>query len=249
MKGLLFNIQKFSLHDGPGIRTVIFFKGCPLCCKWCSNPESQKFEICMMNEKPDSRYYSIEETMKICLQDKPFYEESGGGITLSGGEVMNQPHFATILLENLRKGSVHTAIETSGFASEKVFCEISSLVDLLLIDIKHFDDKKHVEGTGVSNKIILSNIKNAFSQNIPMLARLPIIPGYNNSLEDARGFASLLLELGLKRAQLLPFHQFGERKYDALHIPYEMKGIPQLHREDLEEYKQIICESGIDCFF
>lgn len=252
MKGLLFNIQKFSLHDGPGIRTVVFFKGCPLCCKWCSNPESQSSTPCMMGEEtksPDSRFYSIEETLEICLQDRPFYEESGGGVTLSGGEVLTQFQFASVLLESLRKEGIHTALETSGFAAETIFNEVAVLADLLLIDIKHYDDRRHIEGTGVSNSLILANIKNALARNVSVLPRLPVIPGYNNSLKDARGFASLLLSLGLKKVQLLPFHQFGERKYTLLGMPYTMEGIPQLHKEDLEDFRRIIADSGIDCFF
>ena len=252
MEGSLFNIQKFSLHDGPGIRTVVFFKGCPLRCKWCSNPESQQAEPGMMgvgdNKTPDSRLYTIEETLEICLQDRLFYEDSGGGVTLSGGEALTQPKFAAALLYALRKEGIHTALETSGYASIGAFDEISALSDLLLFDIKHYDTRRHIEGTGVDNGIILINLKKALSRKIPVLPRLPVIPGYNNSREDAYGFASLLKSIGLDCVQLLPFHQFGERKYDLLSIPYKMHGIPQLHKENLEEFRRIIADCGIDCY-
>ena len=252
MNGLLFNIQKYSLHDGPGIRTVVFFKGCPLRCKWCSNPESQHTEPCMMGEgddrAPDSRFYSIEETLEICLQDRPFYEESGGGVTLSGGEVLTQSEFAAALLGILRKNHIHTAMETSGYAQTGVFTEISALADLILFDIKHYDDSRHAEGTGVHNDLILANLKNALARKLPVLPRLPVIPLFNNSREDALGFASLFKSMGLECVQLLPFHQFGERKYDMLNIPYAMRGVPQLHKEDLEDFKKIITDTGIDCF-
>ena len=252
MTGFLFNIQKFSLHDGPGIRTVVFFKGCPLRCKWCSNPESQYAEPCMMgegdNKTPDSRPYSIEETLEICLQDRPFYEESGGGITLSGGEAFTQVEFAACLLKALKKEGIHTALDTSGYAPAAVFDEIAVLSDLLLFDIKHFDKNRHEEGTGVPNGLIIENLKNALSRKIQVLPRMPVIPGYNNSKEDALGFASLFNSLGITRVQLLPFHQFGERKYDLLDIPYAMRGIPQLYKDDLEEFRQIIVQAGIDCF-
>lgn len=252
MKGLLFNIQKFSLHDGPGIRTVVFFKGCPLSCKWCSNPESQRAEPCFMGEGKkralDSRFYSIDEILKICLQDRYFYEDSGGGITLSGGEALTQPKFAAALLEALRKEGLHTVLETSGYAPADAFNEVSALSDLLLFDIKHYDEYRHVEGTGVNNNLILANLKTAMARKVPILLRLPVIPGYNDSLEDAHGFASLIKSMGLESVQLLPFHQFGERKYDMLNIPYEMRGVDQLHNEDLEEFKRIICNTGIACF-
>jgi pyruvate formate lyase activating enzyme len=252
LTGLLFNIQQFSLHDGPGIRTVVFFKGCPLSCKWCSNPESQRAEPCLLRDgdrsAPDSREYSPEEALEICLRDRPFYEESGGGVTLSGGEVLTQPQFAGELLRALGRERVHTAIETSGFAPARVFAELAEPADLLLFDLKHYDEKRHREGTGVSNIPILANLKSALASGKNTLPRLPVIPGYNNSAEDARGFAALLASLGAKRAQLLPFHQFGEKKYEMLKIPYLMRGVPQLHPEDLEAYRRIIADYGIDCF-
>ncbi|MDR0598816.1 MAG: radical SAM protein [Treponema sp.] len=267
--GLLFNIQKFSLHDGPGIRTVVFFKGCPLSCRWCSNPESQRAEPCLFWEedasapggvraKPDSREYPLEEVLEICLQDRPFYEESGGGVTLSGGEPLTQRAFAAALLKSLGEENIHTAIETTGYAPPEVFKEVTDRADLLLFDLKHHDDRRHFEGTGVHHGPILANLKSALDNTraadrdrpaMSILPRIPVIPGYNNALEDARGFAGLLNSLGLKRAQLLPFHQFGEKKYAMLRIPYPMKGLPQLHPEDLEEYRRAFIAEGIDCFF
>ena len=253
MKGLLFNIQKFSLHDGPGIRTVVFFKGCPLSCKWCSNPESQRADPCLIVEGaekvPDSRPYSIKETLEICLQDRPFYEESGGGVTLSGGEVLTQAEFAAALLKSLRAEGIHTTLETSGYAPVEVFNEVSALADLLLFDIKHFDGSRHADGTGLDNSLILTNLHAALAKKIPLLCRVPVIPGYNDSHKDAHGFASLFLEMGLGRVQLLPFHQFGERKYDLLDMSYAMRSVHQLHNEDLEDFRRIIAGVGIECFF
>jgi len=255
VSGLIFNIQKFSIHDGPGIRTVVFFKGCPLSCSWCSNPESRDGQSCR-----EARWYTPEETLKICLEDRLFYEEtagalplsspeySGGGVTLSGGDALSQPQFALELLRTLRKEKIHTAIETSGYASREVFEEVSGAADLLLFDIKHYDNRRHTEGTGVSNDLILSNLKNAVARNKNVLARLPVIPGFSNSAEDARGFASLLESMKLKRVQLLPFHQFGEKKYELLGLPYTMKSVKQLHPEDLEEFRQVFLKQGIDCF-
>ena len=254
--GLLFNIQKFSIHDGPGIRTVVFFKGCPLSCRWCSNPESRDGQLCR-----EARLYTLEETLKICLEDRLFYEEtagtlplsspeySGGGVTLSGGDALGQPQFALELLRALKRENIHTALETSGYASGEVFEKVTGAAGLLLFDIKHFDCKRHAEGTGVSNDLILANLSNAIARNKNILARLPVIPGYNNTAEDAGGFASLFESMKIKQVQLLPFHQFGEKKYDLLGLPYAMKKVPQLHPEDLEEYRQVFLKQGIDCFF
>jgi pyruvate formate lyase activating enzyme len=292
--GFLFNIQKFSLHDGPGIRTVVFFKGCPLSCRWCSNPESQPAkgsvlwdkakcvhclrcveacpvhaisedliihrEICTacgtcVRECPqnalslDGRHYSLEETLRICLQDRPFYEESGGGVTLSGGEPLAQSRFARELLLALKRENIHTAIETTGYAPPDTFREVTEPVNLLLFDIKHYDRDRHFEGTGVYNDLILDNLRAAVNAQKTALPRLPIVPGFNDSPEDARGFSQLLNSMGLKQAQLLPFHQFGEKKYEMLKLPYAMRGVRQLYKEDLEEYRRIFIEHGIDCFF
>jgi pyruvate formate lyase activating enzyme len=202
-----------------------------------------------MGGGPDSRPYSIEETLEICLQDRPFYEESGGGVTLSGGEALAQGQFAAALLDALRAENIHTAIETSGYAPPDLFLALAARTDMLLFDIKHYDDSRHVEGTGAHNGPILANLKAALALGKDILIRIPVIPGYNDSSEDAHGFAELLAGMGIGRAQLLPFHQFGEKKYDLLKIPYPMRGIPQLHQEDLEEFRMIIAERGIDCFF
>jgi len=244
--GLIFNIQKFSLHDGPGIRTVVFFKGCPLSCRWCSNPESLDGTPC-----GEARPYTVEEVLKICLEDKVFYEDeqAEGGVTLSGGEVLTQRQFAIELLAALKEEKIHRAIETSGYAAPEVFAEFIEAADLLLFDIKHFDERRHLEGTGVRSGLILANLGTALARGKALLPRIPVIPLYNNSIEDAGGFVALLKSMEIKRVQLLPFHQFGERKYELSGLPYPMKNVPQLHPEDLEDYRQVFVKSGIDCFF
>lgn len=243
MDGMIFNIQKFSLHDGPGIRTVVFLKGCPLRCQWCANPESQSSE-----PQGKGRLESVEEIVRVCLQDRAFYEESGGGVTLSGGEPLMQAAFARALLGALGGEGVHRAVETTGFTNESDFLSILPLTDLLLFDVKHWDSTKHKQGTGVENEVIQQNLRAAVEAGKDVLPRIPVIPGFNDGPEDAESFAHLLAGLGLKRAQLLPFHQFGESKYAELGLPYAYADVPALHPEDLEEYKQQMIQNGVEAF-
>ncbi|GHV24608.1 putative pyruvate formate-lyase activating enzyme [Spirochaetia bacterium] len=246
-KALLFNIQKFSLHDGPGIRTVVFFKGCPLRCRWCANPESRESGLGPGGrETADTRYYTVEEVMETCLQDRPFYEESGGGVTLSGGEVLLQADFAMALLDRLGEAGIHRAIETSALAPAAVWREFINHIDFLIIDVKHYDRERHIEGTGVSNETCLANLQTALDNSKSVLPRIPVIPGFNDSLEDAAEFARLFTVMGISKIELLPFHQFGEKKYADLGIPYPMQGVPQLHREDLAGYRQVFIDKGIE---
>lgn len=296
-KGIIFNIQKFSIHDGPGIRTTVFLKGCPLKCKWCSNPESQlekiqvlydqskcihcqscvnicpqkaisiisehihiDFNKCIgclecVNNCPakalshEGEYKIVSDIVDICLQDKDFYEESGGGITISGGEGMSQPQFLKTLINELKKHDLHIAIETTGHVSSQTFQELASQLDLLLFDVKHYDSKKHYEGTHVYNDQIISNLKWAIENGINVLPRIPVIPDFNASLEDAKGLANLLISVGAKKVQLLPFHQFGEKKYELLNKEYLFKNKKALHPEELIDYQKIFLDKGIDCFF
>lgn len=300
-KGLVFNIQKFSVNDGPGIRTAVFVKGCPLRCKWCANPESQSRKIqilwdaqkcvhcqhCVQScpehavahsggsvsgqiQIDDSKctgcgicvqgcpghalsaegeYMSAGAVLEKCLQDVPFYEESGGGVTLSGGEILSSPHFATALIALLHENGIHVALETTGFASPEVFANVAGQADLLLFDMKHWDEQRHIEGTGVSNLPILANMKRAVQMGLNVLPRIPVIPGFNDSFEDARGMAARLHEVGLSEAQLLPFHQFGENKYHLLQKEYAYENVPSYHPEDLEAYRKVFEECGIHAFF
>jgi len=252
MEGIVFNIQKFSLHDGPGIRTVVFLKGCPLRCRWCANPESQQSEPQLMGgAQPEEkgRRLGVEEVVRACLQDRDFYEESGGGVTLSGGEPLAQPAFARALLESLGGQGIHRAIETTGFTNESDFLSILPLTELFLFDIKHWDSAKHKQGTGVDNGLILRNLRAALQAGKDVLPRIPVIPGFNDGPADAEGFAHLLAGLGLGRVQLLPFHQFGESKYAGLGMHYAYADVPALHPEDLAGYKEQFVENGLDAFF
>lgn len=296
-QGLIFNIQKFSIHDGPGIRTTVFFKGCPLHCRWCANPESQsgKIEIlwdakkcsgckkCIPGCKKEAISFqegrividrnkcdgcqeclafcpqhaltregesrSVADIVALCLQDKDFYEESNGGVTLSGGEALLQPAFLEKLLPALKAHDIHVALETTGFASAATFQKIAPLFDLLLFDVKHHDSIKHREMTGVTNEQILANLLWACKNGLEILPRIPVIPDFNNSLDDARSFAALFRKLNIFQVQLLPFHQFGQGKYDLLNRKYAYGNIKALYKEDLKDYQEIFIQNGIDCFF
>ena len=246
----ILNIQKFCIHDGPGIRTTVFFKGCPLRCHWCSNPESQKPGVSQEREESmRGKIYTMDEALDICLSDRDFFLESGGGVTLSGGEVLSQANFACELLVSLRAEGIHTALETTGFAPPEVFQSVCKHSDLLLYDLKHYHSAKHCEGTSVPNEQILENLAWAIKTGKEILIRIPVIPGYNNALTDALGFSILLNLLGLKRVQLLPFHQFGQKKYESLSMKYSMNECRNLHPEELEDYRTIFLENGLDCFF
>lgn len=252
-KGLIFNIQKFSLHDGPGIRTVVFFKGCPLRCYWCSNPESQlgaQEEMWDNNKKALTtvgEYKTVDEIMEEVMKDEPFYQESGGGVTLSGGEVLFQSDFAIELLKALREKSIHTACETSGSIKPAIFNEFINNVDMVYMDLKHHDSEKHKEGTGVKNNIIIKNIQTAVANHNHLIIRIPVIPDFNDSLEDAANFSDLFNSIGVKSVELLPFHQFGSQKYKYLNREYKLEGVPQKHSEDLYDYKRVMNEKGIEC--
>ena len=297
VKGIVFNIQKFSIHDGPGVRTTVFLKGCPLRCRWCSNPESQLSGVQIMYHadnchhcltcvqacpekaitlEEDGRihtdasrcrgclscvrscpgraltsegeYKTVGQVMEVCLQDIDFYEESGGGVTISGGEGMAQPDFTQALVLSLREKGIHTAIETTGCVGEEVFHRLAPLFDLLLFDVKHYDSAKHRMGTGAGTELIHKNLRWAREQGLTILPRIPVIPCFNADLSDAEGLASLLQDMGLPRVQLLPFHQMGERKYEFLNRNYEMTGVKALHPEDLTEYQKVFLDRGIDCF-
>ena len=251
-KACIFNIQKFSIHDGPGIRTTIFFKGCPLRCYWCSNPESWNGQPEPMWDSIDKKevmvgeYKTVDDLVIEAKKDVVFYEESGGGVTLSGGEVLFQTDFATRLLKELKKEKIHTACETSGYGSSDDFKQLIEHTDLLLFDLKHYDDRRHQLGTGQSIERILENLSMAVTLRSNLLVRIPIIPAYNDSEEDAAAFSKLLRGKGVKNVELLPFHQFGENKYANLNKEYPLKGVPQLHDEDLENFKEILLSQGLN---
>ena len=297
----VFNIQKFSLNDGPGIRTVVFLKGCPLRCAWCANPESQrrspqlewKESACvgcgtclaaapnakaveyagkrhvdvrtLDGSSPDAQAAvkacptraltctgetkTVEEVLRVCLQDKPFYEDSGGGVTLSGGEALTWPDFCEELLRELHNNGVDTCIETEAHVAPQIFQRVAALLDHMLIDLKHVDSTKLHDHASARADLMLDNLRWALANHPDVLPRTPVIPGFNDSPDDARAMARWLREAGATRVQLLPFHNYGESKYALLDMPYTMQGANNLHPEDLEDYRQIYLDEGVEAFF
>ena len=251
-KACIFNIQRFSIHDGPGIRTTIFFKGCPLRCYWCSNPESWngKPELMWDNIEKENitvgEYKTVHQLVNEVRKDIDFYEESGGGVTLSGGEVLFQADFAMDLLQELEKEKIHRALETCGYGSKDAFNRLIMQANLLYFDLKHYNHKKHQKGTGVSLEVILENLELAVKSHPHLVVRIPIIPSYNDSTFDALAFAKLLDKKSVQHVELLPFHQFGESKYKYLNKEYTLEGISQLHEENLQSFKEVLLSHGLE---
>jgi pyruvate formate lyase activating enzyme len=291
MKGAVFNIQHFSVHDGTGIRTVVFLKGCPLRCQWCANPESQSIEPetawskakcidcgnCLLSHKDAVKYvderivplrkiYS-DEAERICLagaimvwgedrsadeiidiveRDVIFYENSGGGMTLSGGEPLMQMEFTLALLKEAKKRHVHTAMETSGLASYQDLQSAAAYLDQLIYDIKLFDSGKHEEFTGASNKTILANFCRLMSDfpHLPTLVRTPVVPNVNDNTDELRQIVDFVKPYANVSYELLPYHRLGEPKYEALGREYPL-GKVSLDNETFKRLKTFV-EMGIN---
>jgi len=285
--GVVFNIQRFSIHDGPGIRTTVFLKGCPLRCFWCQNPESQsgrpeivldgrKCTLCgachrvcgngairLEGGSPifdrrscegcgqcavvcpsearrlSGRRMTVEEVMREVLKDVKFYENSSGGVTLSGGEPLAQPEFARSILEGCRQEGLHTALDTCGWAPWPDIEKILKLVDLVLLDIKHLDASMHREATGHDNLLILENARR-MAKLKPMRIRVPLIPGFNDSPEAVRGIAEFVKnELGSRDIDLLAYNRMGEVKYDFLEKP--CVPLPSQSDDHLRILEAVLC--------
>ena len=254
-RGIIFNIQHFSIHDGPGIRTTVFLKGCPLRCPWCSNPESQRMNpepmLDVVTKAPGTtgQEKTVDEIIDEVMKDIDFYEESGGGMTLSGGEIFAQFEFAKALLKAAKERGLHTAIETTAFVEHEKFIDLIQYVDFIYTDLKHYNSLKHKKKVGVHNSLIIENIHYAFKEKKKIVLRIPVIPQFNDSLADAEEFSTLFNSLDIDQVQLLPFHQFGENKYKLLRRRYEMEGIKALHPEDLYDYQQVFLDHDIHCYF
>lgn len=299
-KAFVANIQKYNMYDGPGVRTIVFFKGCPLRCKWCSNPEGleRKFQVMfkknsckdcgacvsvcpagvhvfsketgkheirrdvecigcrkcvdVCSEKALSivgEVKTISELLEIIEEDRAFYDISGGGITLGGGEVLMQPEAAANLLMACKKEGINTAIETSGYAKLEAVLQVAEFTDLFLFDIKHMDSGRHFELTGVHNEQILNNLKELLGRRYNVRIRMPLIKGLNDSLDEMENVIKFLLPYrdykNFKGIDLLPYHKFGVNKYNQLEKDYQIDGDPSLSDEDLEAIEALFRNSDL----
>ena len=250
IKGYISNIQRYSIHDGPGIRTTVFLKGCPLKCGWCSNPETQKLmpeeimDLKLGKKVITGEEKSVEDIMKIVRRDKVFYEDSNGGVTLSGGEVLMQPVFARAILDAAHAEGIHTTIGTTGYAAPATFDQVAEAADLILFDLKGIDDEKHLRNTGVSNKLILENLKRAVSSDCNVIVRIPVIPQHNSTIEELQATIDYAVSAGIRKIEMLPYHRLGESKYKRLERKYEWEGVPLLSSEQIEEMESSLTAPG-----
>lgn len=234
----IFDIQRNSCVDGPGIRTTVFFKGCNLSCRWCHNPEGQSFqrEVLRYPDKctgcgsckgealfdcPNGakvicgKGYTADEVLQEVLKDKLFYDTSGGGVTFSGGECMLQADFLREILKACKENGIHTAVDTAGHVAFSQFEKVMPYTDLFLYDVKFMDSRKHKEFTGVDNGLILENLDKLVKKGGRIWARVPVIGGVNDGQELER-IQSFLQKIGVEKVELLPYHGLGEHKYAAL---------------------------------
>jgi len=292
-KGLIFNIQRFSIHDGPGIRTTVFMKGCPLRCLWCSNPESQDFfpnlivrninckgcgacvkacpqeaitisreegrkidwgncnqcllctEVCIYNSlNVCGEYMDVGEVLDEVMKDMDFYRNSGGGVTVSGGEALSQSDFVANLLEACQNEGLHTAIDTTGYAPWEKMEQVLRFVDLVLFDIKHLDPDEHKLTTGVGNDLILANMLKT-SQEKRVWLRMPVIAGFNDSEEYIREIADLGKKIGAEKISLLPYHEGGKSKCEQMGRPYAFPDAMVPTDKKIHKLREIIEGEGM----
>jgi pyruvate formate lyase activating enzyme len=292
--GLVMNIQKYSIHDGPGIRTTVFLKGCPLRCWWCHNPEglSSQPEIvvfenrCLacgscrrvcptgaaaraVNEVEDSNifctlcgsciavcpsgarqiigsYMTVAGVVAEIMKDRLFYDDSGGGVTFSGGEPLAQLHFLKDLLMACRARGVHTAVDTCGYAPREHLLSVVYLTDLFLYDLKIINDAKHRQYTAVSNVPILENLKVLGDIHNNIWIRMPIIPGVNDDDENLEAVAKFITSIpGVRQVNLLPYHKTGIIKFKRLQQRYLLENIPEPSPQDMEKIRQKFSTFGV----
>ncbi len=296
IEGIVFNIQRYSIDDGPGVRTTVFLKGCPLTCLWCSNPESRNplpevtwrytsckrcgtcvktcplglirldedgvhidrkacnrcgkcIEACVPEAlRMSGTKMTVEEVYKVVKRDINFYKASGGGLTCSGGEILSQADFVAALFKRCRKDGIHTCADTSGYGSGKAMEKILTYSNLIYFDLKHMDPVEHEKFCGQSNDLILSNLALAVKKKVPLVIRIPLIPGYNNSDENITAIAKTVAGLIKKaRVNILPYHSYGANKYRMIDIKYQLDDVKNPAEEELDRAKKIIESFGLKC--
>ena len=251
-QGRIFDIQRFSVHDGPGIRTIVFLKGCALRCKWCCNPESQKYDIEEMVQggktKIVGRDVTVGKIMKTIKRDMSYYSRSGGGVTLSGGESLCQPSFAVDLLRACKENSINTAMESTGFAKYDIIKTYLPYLDLYLMDIKHTDSKKHEQFTTRPNEVILENAKKIAANAKKLIIRVPVIPTFNDTEEEILSIARFAESLpNVNELHLLPYHRLGQDKYKGLGRTYELADLVPPTDEKMQTLLAVAQKTRLKC--
>lgn len=249
-KGRIFDIQKFSTHDGPGIRTIVFLKGCLLRCRWCCNPESQMYDIQTMiqggKEKTIGRDVTVEEVFDVIKKDKVYYTRSGGGVTLSGGETLCQAEFAEALFRTCKNYGINTAIETTLCVPFYMIEPLIPLIDTFLVDIKHMNSAKHEEFTTMKNELILQNAVEVAKRASRFIVRVPVIPTFNDTPEEIYDIASFASKLhGVDQIHLLPYHRLGYDKYVGLGREYKMGDLLTPDHDKMELLKKTAESTGL----
>jgi len=295
--GQIFNIQRFSVQDGPGIRTTVFMKGCPLVCPWCSNPESQNsypelahvdslcdgcgrclpvcepkaislenqrvrvdrklcdncgrcVEVCTPGSlKMFGREISVEEALREIQKDAPYYRNSKGGVTASGGEPLRQPRFVASLFRRCRESGIHTALDTCGYAPREALRSVLEHTDLVLYDLKLIDDEVHSEVLETSNQPILDNARFVAGNGIPLIIRIPLVPGFTETEQNIRAITCFIEEIGegVTAINLLPYHRFGLDKYQMLDRDHSLGELTPLPEERVRAVADSLGALGLDC--
>lgn len=250
VKGRIFDIQRYSIHDGPGIRTIVFLKGCALKCIWCCNPESQSFDIENMQVKGKNKIIgkdvTVEEVMQEVMKDSPYYNRSGGGLTLSGGECLLQPDFAIALLKAAKEKGIHTAIESTAIADYETIERFFPYLDLFLMDMKHLDTIKHKQFTNQPNEVILTNAMKIAMSGHRLIIRVPVVPTFNDTPKEIRAIAEYAKVLpGVEELHLLPYHRLGSDKYVGLSRDYELKNLDPPTNERMQLLKEEAQKTGL----
>lgn len=251
-KGRIFNIQRFSVHDGPGVRTIVFLKGCALRCRWCCNPESQKSEIQQMTVggtvKTVGYDVTVSEVMETVNRDRIYYRRSGGGVTLSGGEMLCQADFSAALLRACKEEGINTAVESTGFAPYEQIEKCLPYIDTYLMDIKHTDSEKHKLFTTQPNELILENAKKIARDAKRLVIRVPVIPTFNDTVEEISGIAAFAKSLGtVTDIHLLPYHKYGTDKYAGLGREYTLPDIVTPSEEHMKTLQSAAAAYGLNC--
>lgn len=268
----IFNIQRYSLHDGGGVRTVIFFKGCPFTCPWCSNPESQSFQKEVMRKEvlcikcssssafkctrspencPTSALetigmqYTVQEVINEVKKDLVFYETTEGGVTLSGGEALCQGEFSIELLKGLKKLGINTAIETTGVGNWDTLDKITELLDTVLWDFKIMDKEKSEQILNLNVELMKYNFKKIMNKTVKVVPRIPLIPGYTAKEENIKQIIEYLCNFNINEVHILPFHQYGSSKYKALSREYKLDYLKLLSDKEIDNIISLFNGRGI----